>query len=110
MNRKALIRLSIVLLFVLLVAWLAFGDRGLIHLYRMEAQRHAYEQRIQMLEARNQDLIDKIERLKKDEEYIESVARKELNLLKDGEIHFRFAEDQESGTTPQGGAEAATVP
>ena len=110
MNRKALIRLSIVLLFGLLVAWLAFGDRGLIHLYRMEKKRQAYEQHIQSLEMRNQALLEKIERLKKDKEYIESVARKELNLLKEDEIHFHFAEDPESGITSQGGTGAAAVP
>lgn len=110
MNRKALIRLSIVLLFGLLVAWLTFGDRGLIHLYRMEAKRQAYEQRIQILETRNQALLDRIERLKKDKEYIESVARKELNLLKNDEILFHFAEDPESGTTSQGKSGAAAVP
>jgi len=107
MNRKALIRLSIVVLFGLLVAWLTFGDRGLIHLYRMETKRQEYEQRIQILETRNQALIERIERLKKDKEYIESVARKELNLLKNDEVLFHFAEEPESGTTSQG--ETGTV-
>lgn len=110
MNRKALIKLSIVFLFGLLVAWLTFGDRGLIHLYRMEAKRQAYEQRIQILEMRNQALLERIDRLKKDKEYIESVARKELNLLKEDEVHFHFAGDPGSGTTAQGKTGATGTP
>ena len=99
LNRKGTLKTAVLVLFVLIAAWLAFGERGLIHLYRMEGQRAHYRERIQALEQKNHELLLEIERLRTDEEYIESVARKELNLLKEDETHFHFAEELRSGVT-----------
>lgn len=99
LNRTRVIRPAVVLLFLLLVAWLAFGERGLIHLYKMEGKRQRYQERIQRLERKNHELMLEIERLRTDEAYIESVARKELNLLKEDETHFHFAENPQGGVT-----------
>lgn len=90
---KGFIRVSVLLLFILLVAWLVFGKRGIIHLYRMESQRQEYQGKIRRLEAENEELLAEIERLRKDKDFIESVARKELNLVKDEEVHFHFADE-----------------
>lgn len=100
LNRKGILKPAALVLFALIVAWLAFGERGLIHLYRMEGQRQLYRERIQKLEKKNHELLLEIERLRTDEEYIESVARKELNLLKEDETHFHFAGELQSGVTP----------
>lgn len=80
-------------MFVLLAAWLVFGKRGIVHLYRMESQRQEYQEKIRRLEAENDELLEEIERLRDDKDFIESVARKELNLLKDEEVHFHFADE-----------------
>lgn len=93
LNKKGIIRLSVFLFFILVAAWLAFGERGLIHLYKMEGQRRQYRERIQELERKNHELLLEIESLRTDEGYIESVARKELNLLKEDEVQFRFMEE-----------------
>jgi len=105
-NRKVLTKLSVVLAFALIVVWLAFGKRGFIHLYRMEKQRQQYRERIQELEQKNHDLLLEIERLRTDEAYIESLARKELNLLKEDEVHYHFADKTQSGTTSHTGSNA----
>jgi cell division protein FtsB len=115
LNRKGIHKLAVPVIFALIVAWLAFGERGLIHLYRMEGQRQRYRERIQELERKNHELLLEIERLRTDEEYIESIARKELNLLKKDEMHFHFAEKPDSGVTTRGalpggtGAEGSTA-
>ena len=82
-------------LFVLLlvVSWLAFGDRGFIYLYKMEKERQEYLERIQELKLANQELKEEIERLHYDSEYIEETARKELGLVKKNEVIYRVAED-----------------
>ena len=98
-NKKGLTKLGVILAFFLIVAWLAFGKRGLIHLYRMEGQRQEYRERIQELERKNRELLLEIERLRTDEEYIESVARKELNLLKEDEVHYHFTGKNRSGAS-----------
>jgi cell division protein FtsB len=90
----------ITLLFLgLIIAWLAFGDRGFIHLYRMEKERQSHVERIRILEEENQRLLEQINRLRSDEEYIASEARKELGLLKEDEVVYRFdrAQDKTSG-------------
>jgi len=70
--------------------WLGFGEQGLIHLYHTEMERKAYVERIHRLAEENQALLEEVHRLRTDMEYIESVARKELSLIKKNEIIYRF--------------------
>ncbi len=87
----------VALLFLtLIVAWLGFGERGLIHLYKMEKERQAHLARIKKLERENQELLAEINRLRTDKEYVESVARKELGLIKDDEILYRFSGEEQN--------------
>jgi len=79
-----------VLFFGFIIAWLGFGERGITHLYRMEKERQTYIAKITKLEIENQELLTEINRLKKDKNYIETVARRELGLIKDDEILYRF--------------------
>ena len=97
LGKKQFIKIfCLILLFLgLIVAWLAFGDRGFIHLYQMEKERKAYAERIRALEEENQRLLEQIERLRSDKAYIESEARKELGLLKENEVIYRFEEEQD---------------
>ena len=93
-KRKFFKALLLGLFFILLVvSWLAFGDRGFIYLYRMDRERQEYLERIQRLEAANQELKDEIDRLRYDRDYIEETARKELGLVKENEVIYRFTED-----------------
>lgn len=73
-----------------LAAWLGFGERGLIHLYKAETERQACVDRIHKLAEENQVLLEEIHRLRTDMKYIESVARKELNLIGPNQIIYRF--------------------
>ena len=73
-----------------LLAWLGFGDRGLFHLYRKEMERQAYVEKIRSLAEENQKMLEEIHRLRSDLNYVESVARKELNLIKPNELVYRF--------------------
>ena len=98
LNRKKLFKSSIItLLFLgLIIAWLGFGERGFLHLYRMEKNRQAYSERIRKVEKENQALIEEIRRLNTDTAYLESVARKELGLVREDEILYRFSRGQNS--------------
>jgi cell division protein FtsB len=96
-SKKGFLKFSfITLLFLaLMAAWLGFGERGFIHLYRMEKDRQVHVERIHSLEKENRALFEEVKRLRTDEEYLESLARTELGLLKDNEILYRFnAEEQ----------------
>jgi cell division protein FtsB len=82
----------------LVVVWLGFGERGFIHLYRMEKERQSYIDRIRKLEAENRALLDEIDRLLNDHDYVESVARRELGFVKNDEVLYRFAQQEEEQT------------
>lgn len=100
LNRKEFLKIFfLTLIFLgLVVSWLAFGDRGFIHLYRMEKERQAYLEKIRQLEEANQELLDEIKRLRSDKEYIESEARKALGLVKEDEVIYKFGgEGDEEG-------------
>lgn len=75
------------------MAWVGFGDRGLIHLHRLETEREAHLERIRRLAGENQSLMAEIQRLRTDIQYVEKVARKELGLIKENEVIYRFAGD-----------------
>ena len=84
----------------LIVAWLGFGKRGIVHLYQTEMERQAYIERIQELTEENRALIQEIEKLRTDMEYVESVARRDFNMIKSNEVIFRFADkDKKDATT-----------
>ena len=96
LNRKKIFKSSFITLFllVLIMTWLGFGKRGFLHLYRMEKKRQSSIERIRKVEEENQALIEEIRRLNTDTAYLESVARKELGLVKENEILYRFSREQ----------------
>ena len=78
---------------VLLLAWVSFGRHGLIDLYRMQKEKEEYLATIRDFEEKNQLLTAEIRRLREDKEYLESVVRKELDLIKENEIIYRFKKE-----------------
>jgi cell division protein FtsB len=92
MNGKNILKFSMLaLLFLgLVAAWLGFGERGFIHLYRMDRERQTYLEKIGRLESENRELLDEIERLRSDREYVENLGRREMGLVKEDEVVYRF--------------------
>jgi len=94
-NKLLKISLLSLLLLCLVASWLAFGDRGLIYLYRKDKEREAYLEKIQQLKEANQKLVDEIDRLKSDKAYIEETARKELGMVREGEVFYKFNKEED---------------
>ena len=92
------ISLIVLCLLGVIVAWLGFGRQGLIHLYRTEMERQAYIDKIRRLAQENQALLEEIQRLRTDMKYVESVARRQLNLIKENEVIYRFEEHESSNS------------
>jgi len=97
LNGKNILKLSLLaLLFLgLVLAWLGFGERGFIHLYRMDRERQTYLEKINKLERENRELLDEIQRLRSDREYVENLGRREMGLVKEDEIMYRFGTKKE---------------
>jgi len=81
---------------VLLFAWLTFGRHGLIDLYKMQKEKERYLSIIKDIKEKNRLLADEIRRLRGDPKYLESVARKELGLVKENEIIYHFKSGQKA--------------
>ena len=95
LNKRYFLKLSILAITItgLILSWLAFGERGFIHLYRMEKERQAYAEKIRALEKANDELLEQVNRLQNDGDYIERLARKELGLVKQNEVIYRFSRE-----------------
>lgn len=91
-NIKKLLKIPfiVLLLAALSGAWLWFGQGGFVRLVRSEAERQAYIERIHRLAAENQALFNEVHLLRTDMQYLESVARRNLNLIKENEVVYRF--------------------
>lgn len=93
-KKKNILKISLIIICILapFVAWVGFGEQGLIRLYHTELERQAFIEKINHLTEENQVLLQEIERLRSDEKYIESMARKQFNMLKQNEVIYRFGE------------------
>ena len=84
------INYGLVLVLILMLSFLVFGEWGLVHYWRLSEERRSLEERSQALQRDNELLREKIYRLRKDDRYLEKVAREELGLARDGEIIYLF--------------------
>jgi cell division protein FtsB len=103
LSKKGLFKFTFffLLLLSLMAAWLGFGERGLAHLFQMEKERTLHLERISRLERENKELLDEIQRLRTDPEYMEALGRRELGLVKNEEILYRFEKNDKGGAEPK---------
>ena len=81
----------LVLASVLLIIW---SPNGLLHLRQLRVEHQDLLQKNYILEKENQHLYEEISRLQKDPDAIESLARQELGLVREGELIFHFVKPQ----------------
>ena len=77
---------------VLLIILTIFGQRGFVHMVRLKEELHEIEKKNVKLHEENESLKREIELLKNNLKYLEEIARKELGLIKDGELVYRLGE------------------
>lgn len=96
-KKRRSLRVFLLVVFILgsLLAWITFTKGGFIYLHRMEAKRQSHINRIDKLIQEKQALMEEIKRLR-DEKYIELLARKELGLVRENEIIYRFKEKDQN--------------
>ena len=84
-KQKILISFCILTLFSMLL-FILFSDKGLSDLFKLKSERDRLVNQNVQLKKENDTLYRTIERLRNDPEYIESVARKELGMIKKDEV------------------------
>ena len=88
--RKRVI-LFFMLFFFLMLGLLTFwGDKGILHLLRLQKELVRIKETNKNIEEENRKLREQVKRLQNEKQYIEEIARKELGMVKEGEILYQF--------------------
>lgn len=67
------------------------GERGALHLWRLRGEKSNLDEQNYRLQKENEALRQRISRLRNDDAYLEKLAREELNLVRPGEVVYRFS-------------------
>ena len=68
----------------------AVGERGVLHLWRLRGEKAKLDEDNYRLQKENEGLRQRISKLRNDNFYLEKMAREDLNLVRPGEIIYRF--------------------
>lgn len=100
--------LSVVSIMFLLIF---FGDKGLLDLREMEMKKSRIVEKNEALVQKNLSLHQTVVRLKDDLAFIESVARKDLGLIKENEVILKLEDHAgvEGETTPHDPPDAEEI-
>jgi cell division protein FtsL len=82
--------LLILISFLILGFLTFFGEKGILHLLRLQRELNQIKERSAMIQEENQKLKEEVRRLQQEKRYIEEIARKELGMVKEGEIIYEF--------------------
>lgn len=85
---RRVVRLTLFILAVVLVIDALFGDKGLFKTIRIRRQYQDLDASIARLRSENARMRDEARRLREDPGAVEEVARRELGLIKPGEMVF----------------------
>ena len=90
-------RILILLLFLFLIFgfFTFFGDKGIIHLLRLQKEWIRIKEANVKIEEENRRLREEVKRLQYEKRYIEEIARKELGMVKEGEVIYQFDSPQD---------------
>jgi cell division protein FtsB len=77
-------------LIVLLSLVTIVGERGALHLWRLRGEKSRLDEQNYRLQKENESLRQRIQSIRNDDAYLEKLAREELNMVRPGEIVYRF--------------------
>ena len=84
-KKYGLIALALVLLFII-----CLSQNGVVEYLKLKSRIHAVDASIKRLQGENVTLKAEIDRLRKDDRYLEDVARKKFGLIREGEKVYRI--------------------
>ena len=86
----------VVLTGLIIIVWYfaLFGERGIIKIIHLHHERDRILAEVQRIQEKNEKLKREIRLMHEDPSYLESVARKELGVVKENEILFIFEDDE----------------
>lgn len=89
-ERKRIWPFLMALAAVLFTLAVFFGEHGIVRELQHRREKLALEQELRRVETQNTALRKEIEALRNDGKYIETIARRELGMVKPDEIIYQF--------------------
>lgn len=71
-----------------------FGDKGLLRIYELRQDKARIDARLVETHSDNEKLKREIVALKSDRRYLESIARKDVGLVRSNEIIYQFPQEK----------------
>jgi cell division protein FtsB len=96
---------SLISVILALLAYTIIGQRGAFHLWRLRAEKARLDEQNYRLQKDNEALRQRISRLRNDNFHLEKMAREELNLVRPGEVIYRFSPSEPHNSRGQGTSE-----
>lgn len=87
---KKKIRRAVLGFVIFTLFFTAFGDRGLLKIFRLRKELKRLEASLKNLESQNTDISKNIEKMKKERAFQERSARETLGLVQDDDIVYEF--------------------
>ena len=97
-------------LIVLLSLVTLVGERGALHLWRLRGEKARLDEQNYRLQKENEALRRRVQAIRTDDDYLEKLAREELNMARPGEIIYRFQRQAASDPSRQETSEPASQP
>jgi cell division protein FtsB len=88
--RKKHLFFLLLFLFLILGFFTFFGDKGILHLLRLQKELVKIKEVNMKMEEESRKLKEEVRRLQYEKRYIEEIARRELGMVKEGEIIYQF--------------------
>jgi cell division protein FtsB len=88
--KKRRFLLLILVSFLILGFLTFFGEKGILHLLDLQKDLARIKEANMKMEEENQRLKEEVRQLQHEKRYIEEIARKELGMVKEGEIIYLF--------------------
>lgn len=84
------------LILIAMIGLIFFSDKGIMDMKSLLSVKAEVEERNAEIDRENKEIARKINRLKKDPEYIESIARHELGMVGKNDVVLTFKEKKPS--------------
>jgi cell division protein FtsB len=94
-HKKKIHRKILILIVIIGVLIFLFANKNFQTLLVLKKEIVQLKQRIAGQKEENRELEEELEAMKNDPEYFESLARRELGLIKPGETKYKFIESPE---------------
>jgi cell division protein FtsB len=77
------------------------GERGVLYLWRLHGEKNRLDAQNFRLQRENETLRQRIFRIRNDDDFLEKLAREELNMVRPGEFVYRFQSPASRGAARQ---------